>query len=585
MSWKVILALGLMVGVGLTEGMGLLLLLPMLRSVGVDTHQGAVGQLTGVISGLFTSIGIQPTLLPVLGTYALIIGVHAFLQRWQTINNFLLVHTFVVFLRQRLYQAIARTNWLFFSRSRSSDFMHALIDELNRVGIGTYHLLSLAANACVTAVYLILALQVSRTMTGLVFACGVGLLLLMKRKLDAARQAGEGLSVATNQMYATVTEHLSGMKIVKSYGAEDRNSALFSTFVERISDTRMAAIRTQAETHCWFEIGAVLALNALLYIAVEGLAIPAAGTLLLLFLFARMMPRFSQLQQSHQDYSNMLPAFASVERLQGRCDAAVEMKPNQVESVTLRHSFRLVDVSFSYELQTQIPTIQHLDLLIQAGKTTAIIGPSGAGKSTIADLVMGLLSPQQGSILIDEQPLNADRMRAWREQIGYVPQETFLFHDSVRTNLLWAAPGVTETEIRDALRLAAAEEFVDALPNGLDTVLGDRGSRLSGGERQRLALTRALLRRPSLLILDEATSALDSENERYIQQAIAQLHGQMTILLISHRLSTIQTSDRIYVLEHGHVVEAGDWGELIARENGRLSTWSGIATREEMSAE
>jgi ATP-binding cassette subfamily C protein len=189
---------------------------------------------------------------------------------------------------------------------------------------------------------------------------------------------------------------------------------------------------------------------------------------------------------------------------------------------------------------------------------------------------MGLLAPHCGAILIDEQPLDANRLHVWRNQIGYVTQETVLFHDTVRANLLWAAPGATEEELRRALKLAAAEEFVDALPNGLDTMLGDYGARLSGGERQRLALARAFLRHPSLLILDEATSALDTENEQRIQHAIAQLHGHMTILLISHRLSTIQKADMIYVLERGRVVEAGTWDELSVPGNGRLSTLSRV---------
>ena len=154
--------------------------------------------------------------------------------------------------------------------------------------------------------------------------------------------------------------------------------------------------------------------------------------------------------------------------------------------------------------------------------------------------------------------------------MGYVPQEPFLFHDSLKANLLWAKPDATEAEIREALRLSAAEEFVSSFPKGLETVLGDRGVLVSGGERQRLALARALLRKPSLLILDEATSSLDSENERRIQNAIEELHGKMTILIISHRLSTIRGADMIYVVEEGRLVESGTWGSMVGREGSRF---------------
>jgi ATP-binding cassette subfamily C protein len=199
-----------------------------------------------------------------------------------------------------------------------------------------------------------------------------------------------------------------------------------------------------------------------------------------------------------------------------------------------------------------------------------VVGPSGAGKSTLADLILGLIAPVRGRILVDERPLTPDRIPAWREHVGYVAQETFLFHDTVRANLQWARPGASDAAIRAALAAAAATEMVDRLPRGLDTVLGDRGERLSGGERQRLALARALLRQPALLVLDEATSHLDSENERRIQAAIEQLHRHVTILVITHRLSTVRLADVIHVVEDGRIVESGDWDSLLSREKGRF---------------
>jgi ATP-binding cassette subfamily C protein len=161
-------------------------------------------------------------------------------------------------------------------------------------------------------------------------------------------------------------------------------------------------------------------------------------------------------------------------------------------------------------------------------------------------------------------------MRGWREGIGYVAQDTVLFHDSVRENLRWARPDATDDELWEALRASAADGFVAALPEGIATVVGDRGVRLSGGERQRLALARALLRRPSLLILDEATSALDTENERRIRDAIAALHGRVTILLITHRLSSVRDADAIHVMEGGGLIESGDWPSLLAKPGGRF---------------
>jgi ATP-binding cassette subfamily C protein len=312
----------------------------------------------------------------------------------------------------------------------------------------------------------------------------------------------------------------------------------------------------------------VLALSLILYVSFEVLAIPTPEVLLLLFLFARIMPMFSNMQQSYQSFVNLLPAFTMVMEMHTRCEAAAEPKAGRAEQVNLRHAIQFEQVSFGYQGNGKPPVICNLDLTIMAGQTTAIVGPSGAGKSTIADLVMGLLVPDQGRVLVDGVPLRPGRMRAWREQIGYVSQDTFLFHDTIRANLLWASPNASDKEINQALRLAAAEAFVSGFPKGLDTNLGDRGVLVSGGERQRLALARALLRKPSLLILDEATSNLDSENERHIHSIIEELHGQMTILVITHRLSTIRGADVIHVIEQGRLIESGTWEALANEEDG-----------------
>jgi ATP-binding cassette subfamily C protein len=556
-----------------------------MQLVGLDVQQGSVAWIAGLISSVFEVVGLQPTLVPVLGLFTLVTASLALISRWQLIFQFKLSQEFLASLRERLYRAIANADWLTFARTRSSDFTHALTSELERVETGTRFLLQLTTKGLLLVLYGLLALRLSLTITALVFATGMILFLLLRKKARAARWTGEEISLATNGLYAAAIEHLSGMKTAKSYGVEERSASLFSSLARRVAKMQVNATRNYAETTFWFTMASAVILSGILYVSLEVLSIPAAGLLLLLLLFNRMVPLFSAIQLDYQQYLNGLPAFAGVMEIQARCEAAAEFKGEQFKGelpgrVELHREIRLEDLSFAYGGEGAPPTIRNLNLTIRAGETAAIVGPSGAGKSTVADLIIGLVVPDQGHVLVDGTPLRPELISSWRNQIGYVAQDTFLFNDTVRANLLWACPGANEEEIDRALGLAAAEDFVRNLPEGMKTILGDRGVRLSGGERQRLALARALLREPSLLILDEATSALDSENERRIQKAIEGLHGRMTILVITHRLSTIRGADVIYVLERGRLVESGSWEVLVSNGNGRFSA---LAEAQEIS--
>ena len=569
-SWKLVFVSLLTVCVTLTEGVGLLLLVPLLKVVGLDVGGGAVGRIADFVTSIFETVGARPTLISVLGLYVVVIGARTLASSWQTVVAAAIAHEFKVHLRQRLYRAIVNTDWLFFSRSRSSDFTHALTSELDRVGRATRQLLRLIPEVGVAAVYVLVAVFLSPTVSALAFFSAAGLMLLLRGKMRATRASMKEASRATRGLYAAAGEQLSGTKTIKSFGAEERNVAIFSRFTERIAQLYIDAARHGAAASAWLNIGMVLVLSLVVYVSIEILAAPASQLLLLLYLFAMITRMLTRVQTHYHEFIVESQAFTTVTEVEARCEAAAEPEPARSEGIELREAARLEGVSFSYQDSGEPLVISDLDLTIPAEKTTAIVGPSGAGKSTIADLVMGLIQPVEGLVLVDERPLRAEQRRAWRSKISYVPQDTFLFHDTVRENLLWARPEASDEEIREALRLAAAEVFVSGLPEGMETVLGDRGVRLSGGERQRLALARALLRKPSLLILDEATSNLDSENERRIQSAIEELHGSMTILIITHRLFTTRSADVIYVLEQGRTVESGDIDTLVGRRHGRF---------------
>ena len=229
------------------------------------------------------------------------------------------------------------------------------------------------------------------------------------------------------------------------------------------------------------------------------------------------------------------------------------------------------NVYFRYNQNEHSHALHDINLVIPLNQMTAFVGRSGAGKSTLIDLLMGLNQPEKGEVLLDGTTLTSDNLLSLRRAISYVPQDPFLFNTTIRENLILVEPNASEEQLWEALEFASAAEFVDRLPNKLDTLIGDRGIRLSGGERQRLVLARAILRNPSILVLDEATSALDTESEARIQEALDRLKGKMTIIVIAHRLSTIRNADQVVVLEQGKVIQKGGFNQLASEKKSVFS--------------
>lgn len=517
------------------------------------------------------AVGLPVSLGVVLAVYVVVVTSRAALSRVADILLMRLRLGFVDHMRHRLYEAIGRARWDYLARERSSDFSHVLTTDIGRVGAGAGSLLDLAVGSAVASIQLLIALQLSWTMTVISASVGGLLLFILIPQIRRAQDLGETLTRANRGLFGTVTQFLDGLKLAKSYGMEDRHVANFDEAVAALREPQLRFQKNNSLARLAYQVATVVVLGGLVYAAAEVVELPPAELLLLLALFSRLLPTLARLQSSYQGLVQMLPAYGSAIDMLDACIAHAESPSGHVEwSPVVAAGVRLRGVSFRYPSATT-DAVHQVDLDIPAHRTTALVGPSGAGKTTMADIVMGLLVPDAGQVEIDGELLVPGRLMGWRRAISYVPQDSFLFHDTLRANLAWACPGSDDARLWEALRLASAQGFVADMPEGLATVLGDRGVRLSGGERQRVALARALVRRPALLVLDEATSALDSENERLIRQALDELHGELTILIIAHRLSTVRSADQIAVLDAGRVVEVGRWEELLGRVGGRFA--------------
>jgi ATP-binding cassette subfamily C protein len=285
-----------------------------------------------------------------------------------------------------------------------------------------------------------------------------------------------------------------------------------------------------------------------LYVALVRFGMSLASVMLLAFLLVRVLLYLSRMQR---EYQKMVTSESAYWSLRAAIDAAGRESENPPDGAApeLRQAIRFENVGFQYRDRW---VLRNVALTIPAGGITAIVGASGAGKTTVVDLIAALLRPQEGEIWIDDLPLQRVDWRAWRRMIGYVPQDTVLLHDTVGTNVTLGDPALSEADAEAALRAAGIWDLVSGLPEGLDTVVGERGGKLSGGQRQRVAIARALAHKPRLLILDEATSALDPETEAAICRTLEGLRGELTIIAISHQSPLVDVADRVYRMGDGN---------------------------------
>ena len=560
----------------IAEGLGILILIPLLASAGMAFNRGSASRITSAAQQILTYTHLPQALwLPVLlGVFLLVAALRSMLRRVQSTLLYTTTNTVQLALSRRVYAAIVHAEWAFLVRQRGGSFTHLLTEELAKVAEAIALMLNLLNLLFLTLLYLVIALRLSADMTLLVLAMGAAVILLQRRSLGHTRASATALTHSVGQVYAATEEHLLNLKSVKTYGGEDREIESFSQLCRAVVRHSITTARLQAAAAFQFEVGSLLAFAAVIVLAFAAFHVPGATMLLLLAIFTRLMPQLAGVQSQTHHFAAAVPSYEHLLRIEADCLANAEPPAPPPASrpapLRLTQELRLEQIWFGYPTPSTPsqpdPWVLHgVDLTIPAGSLTALAGPSGSGKSTLADIVTGLLTPTHGRILLDGHPLTPDDLHRWRAAIGYVGQDTVLFHQTIRSNLLWACPTATPAELDRALRLAAAT-FVYDLPHALDTIAGDRGILLSSGQRQRLALTRALLRRPSLLILDEATNALDPDNETRILDALLDavhtLTGELTILMIAHRPSALLRAHRIFELQAGTLAQIFPTPEL-----------------------
>jgi ATP-binding cassette, subfamily B, bacterial MsbA len=473
-------------------------------------------------------------------------------------------------LRRQIFEQLQAFSLGYFAKTQSGALVNTITTELERIKTAFGGVAFVITRCLVGVIYLstllLLSWQITLLAVMLFGLLAVGLSTMNVR----VREVSFETSAANSNFTSTAVEFINGIRTIQAFSAQDFERKRFYKSSSRVAESFIKITRLMSSVKPLSESIATAILVSLIIMAFNGIIIgkslPAASLLTFFFVLFRLVPTLQDVNGTRVVLSGLQGAAVNIKELL-RTDNKEYFPNGHIEFSGLKTAIDLVSVDFGYEPQNLV--LHDITLTIERGKMTALVGGSGAGKTTLADLIPRFYDPTGGKILIDGVDLKTYDIKSLRQKLAVVSQDTFIFNANVRDNIAYALEGVEEAEILEAARQAYALEFIEQLPEGFDTQLGDRGVRLSGGQRQRLAIARALLRDPEILILDEATSALDSVSERLIQESLEKLSVGRTVIAIAHRLSTIARADQVVVLEQGRIVEKGKYQELL-EQRGRL---------------
>ena len=480
-------------------------------------------------------------------------------------------------LRNTMYNKIIDLPISYYSEKRKGDIMARMLGDIGEVQNSFFSILELIVKEPMTIIFTIaamFAISLKLTIFVFIFIPISGYIISLIGK--SLKSKSQELQYEGGHLISIVEESLSGLKVVKSYNAENSFKKKFNESVNRLLKLSNSIGRKNNLASPFSEFMGIIVIAVLLWfggnmVLVDTLPNGKAileGAQFLAYMglaYNILTPAKSISKATYAVKSGMAAAQRVFEVLE--VENAITDKPNAIEKASFDSEITIDNINFKYEEEN---VLKNFSLQVPKGKTIALVGQSGSGKSTIANLLTRFYDVQEGTIKIDNTNIKDMTMNSLRHLLGLVTQDSILFNDTIKNNILIGKENATDEEILEALKVANAYEFVQDLPNGIYTNIGDAGNKLSGGQKQRLNIARAVLKNPPIMILDEATSALDTESEKFVQVALENMMQNRTSIVIAHRLSTIQKADKIVVMHRGEIVEQGNHDELLAM-NGTYS--------------
>jgi subfamily B ATP-binding cassette protein MsbA len=561
------------------EGTGIVMLVPLLErldarrpAIAVSPQAELSGRTSDILSQFMDYVGLTSVeaILSAIGVIFLVKGLVAFAAG--TCGGHLEVKL-MTRLRISLFDNYSLMNYLYYMRRDTGYFINLITVQLNSFYWSLRFFMAFFSAMIASGIYLLLALTVAWAFGLMALIVGFMLLPFLKWLTEHVSRLSLDSAREDTRLTQLLIQILQGFKYLTTTGQTNQLRKGVVSSIQRLSGYEIRQVLASSLMSSFREPISVLFIIVIVIIQITVLNQTLAPIMVSILLFHRGLLAVISIQESWQA---TLREIGAVELVRDEFAAQIANREadGNKELGSLEYGIEFRDVCYAYDTGTG-DALNHVSFFIPAKSVVALVGESGAGKTTLVDMISLLLKPRSGEVLIDRVPSPEIKLASWRRQIGYVPQETVVFDDTLANNIcLWSGDIATDLtvleKVRAAARFAHIADFIESLPDSYQTRAGDRGVRLSGGQRQRLGIARELFKKPSLLILDEATSALDSESENYIRQSIELARRQLTVVIIAHRLSTIRSVDHVFVMDKGHLVEQGPYWALRNRKNSLL---------------
>ncbi|MCX7908100.1 MAG: ABC transporter ATP-binding protein/permease [Ignavibacteria bacterium] len=477
------------------------------------------------------------------------------------ITNARLEENIIRYIRNQLFLKLTTLDIKFFNSTKAGTIISTLTNDVNVVNSTTISALTgLLREVIQVILFLFLLLSISPFLSLIAFSSSIATIGILRVSTHYLRRYANRMQGAMADFTTVLQETLSGIRIIKAYNFEEK---IQEKFLDKTNKYFRSSLKFQSVISLVPSLNEIFAIIALVVVFLVGGSYVLSGNMkgedLMLFLFA-LFSIMSPVATIVHNISQFQRGIVSTKRVFDILDQKVEVVSTKKAIASFKNNIEFKNVSFAYDSEM---VLKNVNFVLEKGKKIALVGASGSGKSTIVDLVVRFYDPTYGEILLDGINIKEYDIKSYRQLFGIVSQEIILFNDTIRNNILIGNPNATEEDIIKACKISNSYNFILKLPNGLDTIIGERGVMLSGGERQRIAIARALVRNPKILIFDEATSSLDSESEKIVQEAINFSLKDKTAIIVAHRLSTITNADQILVFENGKIVERGTHKELM----------------------